>query len=306
MAEPSFAQRRAPAVPPALGLAMGVLAVSAASIFIRFAQNAGAPSLVIAAGRLVVASAVLLPIALARHRGELRALAPRDWAAAAVAGAFLAAHFAAWITSLGLTSVASSVALVTMSPIFVAAGSRVFLGELIARNVALGMLVAVAGGLVVGVGPALAGGAPAGGADTALGNALALAGAVALAPYLLIGRRLRAKLSLIVHVTLVYGAAAVVMLAVLLGLGLPVLGYSPEAYAWMALVGLVPQLLGHSAFNWALGYLPAAYATIPSLGEPIGSTLLAVALLGEPLPATTVAGGALIVLGIGLMSLRPR
>lgn len=306
MAEPSLAQRRAPAVPPALGLAMGVLAVSAASIFIRSAQVAGAPSLVIAAGRLMVAAAVLLPIALARHREELRALAARDWAVAAAGGAFLAAHFAAWITSLGLTSVASSVALVTMSPIFVAVGSRVFLGELIARTAALGMLVAMAGGLAVGVGPALTGNALAGGANPALGNALALAGAIALAPYLLIGRRLRAKLSLIVYVTVVYAAAALVMLAVLLVLGLPVHGYSPEAYAWTALVGLVPQLLGHSAFNWALGYLPAAYATIPGLGEPIGSTLLAVALLGEPLPVTTIAGGALIVIGIGLMSLRPR
>ena len=105
---------------PALGILIGVAAVSTASIFVRYAQSAGAPSLAIAALRLTFASLVLLPFALARCRDEYRQLSSRDLGAAVISGAFLGGHFATWISSLAYTSVVSSVALVSLSPLFVA------------------------------------------------------------------------------------------------------------------------------------------------------------------------------------------
>src|SRR5512137_3152023 len=90
----------------------GILAVSTASIFIRFAQQ-DTPSLVVAAYRLTLASLILAPLALTRHRAELRGLTRRELLLGLLSGFFLALHFATWISSLEYTTVASSVVLVT-------------------------------------------------------------------------------------------------------------------------------------------------------------------------------------------------
>lgn len=301
-----------PRVHPYAGIAAGVLAISAAPIIVRLAQS-DAPSIVIAAGRLSLAALVLTPFALTRHRGEIRALSRRDLAWAAASGLFLGIHFATWITSLEYTSVASSVVLVSTSPLFVALMGTWALREYPSRRLASGMLVALAGGAVVGLSGACAIG-PSGVAcaletlgesRSMLGNALALAGAVAGASYLLIGRHLRAKLSLIPYVFLVYAVAAVVLWAGMLASGHTPLGYSAKLYLWLVLLALVPQLIGHSMFNWALRYLPAAYVSVTVLGEPIGSTWLAFVLLGERPSPIMLVGGLLILTGIVFASSRP-
>ncbi len=299
MSHPAAASAR-PRVAPALGIGVGVVAISAASIFVRFAQAGGAPSLTIAALRLAVAALVLLPPALARSRAELASLGARDLPIVLLSGAFLGAHFGTWITSLQYTSVASSVILVTLSPLFVAAGSAVFLHEKLNRRTATGMGMAVLGGIVIAAGDV--NGAVADAPNPALGNLLALVGAACIAAHFLIGRRLRRKLSLLAYISLVYSAAAIVLLAAVGVAGAPLIGFDPQSYLWIVLLALLPQLVGHTSFNWALGFLPATYATIPVLGEPIGSVILAFILLGEGLSALTLLGGALSLSGIALMT----
>jgi len=290
-----------PALPPALGIVVGVVAVSTASIFIRLAQQAGAQSLAIAMLRLTIASLVLLPFALGRCAGEFRRLSSRDLITTILSGAFLGGHFATWILSLEYTSVVSSVVLVTLSPLFVALASAIFLREPVNSRMALGMVIAIAGGILIGVADS-AGSSP--GQNPPLGNALALAGAVCIAPYLIIARALRSKLSLLAYITLVYGAAALILCAVVVLTQTPLGSDSALAYLWIALLALVPQLIGHTSFNWSVRRLPAVYATIPVLGEPVGSTILAVILLGETITLLTLAGAALALSGIALMSLK--
>lgn len=290
-----------PALPPALGIVVGVIAVSTASIFIRLAQQAGAQSLAIAMLRLTIASLVLLPFALGRCAGEFRCLSSRDLITTILSGAFLGGHFATWILSLEYTSVVSSVVLVTLSPLFVALASAIFLREPVNSRMALGMVIAIAGGILIGVADS-AGSSP--GQNPPLGNALALAGAVCIAPYLIIARALRSKLSLLAYITLVYGAAALILCAVVVLTQTPLGSDSALAYLWIALLALVPQLIGHTSFNWSVRRLPAVYATIPVLGEPVGSTILAVILLGETITLLTLAGAALALSGIALMSLK--
>ncbi len=284
----------------------GILAVSTASIFIRYAQQ-DAPSLVIAASRLSLASIILAPFALTRHRIALIRLSRREWALGALSGFFLALHFATWISSLEFTSVASSVVLVTTTPLWVALLAPLLLREPITRTIVAGMLLALAGGIIIalsesctlgngrvscaGMGVFLAG-------ETFWGNFLALAGAWMAAGYIMIGRSLRAKMSLIPYVFVVYGMAAVVLVVIMLGAGQSPLGLPPLTYLWMLALAVVPQLLGHSTFNWALGYLPASLVSITLLGEPIGSIILAYFLLNESPSALEVAGGALILAGI--------
>ncbi len=138
-----------PAIPPHLGLAIGVLAASTASTFIRLAQGAVHP-LAVAAWRLTLASLILAPLALRSHRQELRSFDRREWLLAVGAGLLLALHFATWITSLALTSVAASVVLVSTHPLFVGVISHLFLRERLSRATAMGLAVALIGSTIIG------------------------------------------------------------------------------------------------------------------------------------------------------------
>jgi len=294
---------------PVVVLTAGILAVSTASIFIRYAQRE-APSLVIAAYRLTIAAAILSVPLWVRHREELRGLSRREGALALVSGAFLAVHFATWISSLAYTTVASSVVLVTTTPLWVGLLSPVVLGEQLTIPIVAGMAATVIGGSLIGMGDACHGlvcnwhAAFAGGA--LWGDFLALAGAWAAAGYFLIGRRLRAKTSLIVYIGLTYSMAAIVLDGLLAFSGQPVLGYRPQTYLWFLLLALVPQLIGHTSFNWALRYLSAAFVAITLLGEPVGSTALAYIFLHEVPSSLTLIGAILILGGIAAASLHER
>ncbi len=295
-----------PAIPPLLGLGGAILAVSTASLFIRLAQHQ-APSLVIAAGRLGFAALILAPFAWRSHRAELAGLSRRQWGVLILSGVLLAVHFAAWITSLELTSVASSVVLVTSTPLWVALFAPLVLRERFSRSALAGMLLALAGGVFVALSESCTLGAGGLACNSSgnllegkafLGNFLALVGAWAAAFYLMAGRRMRASLSLVGYTFVVYGTAAMVLLGMVLVSGQSLTGYPPETYLLFLLLALVPQLLGHSSFNWALKYLPTAYVSVALLGEPVGAILLTTLFLGEVPAGLELVGGVLILAGI--------
>jgi drug/metabolite transporter (DMT)-like permease len=289
---------------PYVALVIGVFAVSTAAIFIRFAQSENAPSLVIAAARLCVASVILTPVMLRRHRDELSRIRMVDLRLGLISGLVLGLHFASWITSLEYTAVVNSVVLVTTNPLWVALLAPVFLHERLGRWAIIGLILAFGGGLLV----SLAGdaGDPPTRFDPMLGNGLALLGAFMAAVYFMIGRRLRAKMSVMLYIWVVYSTAAVILSAVVLVSGQPVLGLPWEAYLWMLLTGLIPQLIGHTSFNYALGFLPAAYVSLVILGEPISSGALAIVFLNEWPVALQLLGSTLILLGIGAASREQR
>ena len=304
------APQRRPFVPPAMAIVFGILAVSTGSIFVRYAQGY-APSLVIAAYRLVLATLILAPLALLRYWAEIRRFQRAKFALACLSGFFLALHFATWITSLEYTTVASSVVLVSTAPMWVALLSPLTIKEPLPRLILFGMGMALLGSIIIGLSDSCSWG------DmwltcpslnefirgrAFLGDFLALVGAWMAAGYLLIGRRLRAGMSLVPYVFVVYGAAALVLVAIMLAAGQTPWGYPPQATVWFLLLALVPQLLGHSTFNWALGYLSAAYVSITLLGEPIGSTILAYLLLQESPAGLKIFGAILILAGIYVAS----
>ena len=134
------------------------------------------------------------------------------------------------------------------------------------------------------------------------GNFLALAGAWAVTGYLIIGRKLRAGMSLVPYIFLVYGMASIALIVIMFVSGNTPFGYAPKTYSWILLLAILPQLVGHSTYNWALKYLPAALVAVTTLGEPIGSAILAFFLLNETPALTTIIGGILILVGIYLAS----
>ena len=282
-------------VHPAFGLSVGVFAIATGSILIRYALDEGVEPLVVAVWRLGVAAIVLLPIAVTRAGRELRGLGRRDMGLIAVSAALLALHFVAWIRSLSLTSQASSVVLVSTIPVWVALASPWTIGERVSRRTGFGVLLAVAGATTITLASS---GGSAERPDALLGNGLALVGAWGYAGYLMVGRGLRQRLSLLAYITPTYGIAAVLVLLALFAFGDDPRPPSAAGVGWCVLLALLPQLVGHSTLNWALARLPAATVSVIALGEPVGAIVLAVPLLGVVPGSVELFGSAVVLLGI--------
>lgn len=295
-------------------LLVAILAVSTSSIFIRFAQTNGAPSLVIAALRLTFAALLLAPLALTRHRAEVQGLTRKQIVLGGISGLFLAVHFGTWISSLEYTSVASSVVFVSTGPLWVALLSPMLLNEKLTRAAIVGLGLAILGGAVIGLSDAciIRNGLQCPQLGQILngramwGNFLALAGAWAVTGYLIIGRKLRAGMSLIPYIFLVYGMAAVTLIVIMLAAGQSPLGYEAGTYGWIFLLAAVPQLIGHSTYNWLLKQLSATLVAITTLAEPVGSAFLAYIILDETPQNAVMLGGLTILAGIYLVARQPR
>jgi drug/metabolite transporter (DMT)-like permease len=272
-------------------LCLGVAAISFGSIFVRLCE---APSLIIAAYRLLIATFVLVPFQISRPVAVQGVQSQRKAIYYLLAGIFLALHFATWIASLKYTSVASSVVLVTANPLFVALFSWWFLREGISRRAIIGILVAVAGGILIaradtGIGH-----------DTLKGDALALLGAIMMAGYLLTGRVIRVVTPLPQYVFRVYGVAAGLLALFCVVTEPNWIHYSGRTFLFFALSALVPQSIGHTSLNWALRHFPAAIVAVCTLFEPVGASLLALWVFGEILTPEKILGGFIILAGIFL------
>ena len=270
-------------------LAFGVICVSSAAVFIRLAD---APPLVIGAYRLCLASLVIAPIALVRSTKEIIALTISQILLAVFSGFLLALHFALWITSLDYTSVASSVVLVTASPVFVAIVSYLLFKERITGLTLIGIVICFIGAGIIGNVNWDTG------SGSFFGAVLAFLGAVAVSGYMLIGRSLRQKMGVLSYIFLTYTSAGVFLLITVIALGQPLTGYNGGTYVMFILLALVPQVLGHTALNWSLRYISATLITVAVLGEPVIATLLAYLVLAEAPKLTEVIGGVIILGGI--------
>lgn len=276
-------------VSPYLALFAGVCASSCAATLIRLCD---APSLVIAAYRLSFATLILLPFALLRSRREVRSWTLRDGLGIAASGLCLALHFALWVTSLAYTSVASSVLLVSTTPVFVGVASRLFLKERASAWTAAGIVLSVVGAAIIAAGDRGSG------RGSLFGDLLAAGGAVAIAAHLLIGRRLRQRLSALPYVAAVDAVASLLLLAGCRTAADPLRGYPGRTYLTMLLLALFPQLLGHASFNWALRRITPSFISVALLAEPVVASLLAYLFLSETPASSAWAGGPVVMAGI--------
>jgi drug/metabolite transporter (DMT)-like permease len=277
-------------------LAVGILAVSCGSIFVRLAQ---APALAVAAYRVFWASVLLAPALIAGPNRDWAPLRLRDWGLLILSGVALGLHFALWIASLSYTSVASSVLLVDTTPFFIGLASRWVLGRSCSRRFWMGLGLAFAGCILIFNGDSSLS------ASSMLGNSLALGGAVAMAAYLLIGARARQRLSLISYVWPVYAVSAISLFVACLISGTPLRGFPPGSHLYMFLLGLIPQSIGHTTYNWSLRWLPPSLVALIGLAEPVGASFLAYLILGESLTLAKLTGGAIVLIGIYQASKEP-
>ncbi|RNL66295.1 DMT family transporter [Nocardioides marmoriginsengisoli] len=247
------------------------------------------PALAIAFWRNALSTGVLVPVVVARRRAEVAGLARRDLVLIVVAGACLAAHFGFWITSLGMTSVASSTAIVSLQVIWVV-GWDLVTGRPVPARVVLGVLVATVGAIVVsGVDLSVSSRALA-------GDGLALVGSAAVAAYAILGGRLRQRVSTTTYTAGVYGVAALVLLVAALVAGQRLGGYGAEQWAWLALLAATAQLLGHSVFNHLLATVTPTVVSLALLLEIPGAALIAGVWLDQ-VPGWGAVAGLLLILG---------
>ena len=296
-------------------LTVGVMSASTGAIFSRFAQGSGWSSIAIAFFRLLFATLILFPWILFRYREVIKGIRLKDYLAIGLTGLFLAIHFSAWITSLEYTSIASSVVLVTTTPIWVTLASRILFHEQISWKVTIGMLIALLGVVLVGIsencslnnfqivcanisGPV---------GTAALGDILAVIGAIMAASYLLMGKRIRKSLPLIPYTFLVYGISAIFLLIFLFlssAKTQPIVIHS--GWIWLLLLAIFPQTIGHGSLNYSIGHISPVIVSVALLGEPVGSTLMGILFFHEIPTPLKLIGAGIILAGLLFVTLSQR
>lgn len=284
--QPLLAERAA-WLPWAL-LALGVGAASISAILVRYAD--GADPLAMSFWRCFAGAAALLPFATR----SLRRAAPATLRVPAVAGVFLALHFATWMTSVNLTTIAASVLLVSTTPVFVAIAALVLYRERLPGFAWAGILLATGGAAAVG-GGSLEG-------SSLDGNLLAVAGAATVAGYVMAGEVARRTLGILEYAVVAYAVSGAFLLVVCLGAGVDLAGY--PAGTWWAIAGLVlgPQLLGHTVINLVLSDIDATTVSVVVMAEPVIATALAFLLFDEVPTWLLYPGGVAILAGIYMVS----
>jgi drug/metabolite transporter (DMT)-like permease len=253
-----------------------------------------APFLAIAFWRNAAGAAALLPVLLTRERATLTGLRPRDLRSSAVAGLFLAAHFAAWLPSLSMTTVAASIALVTTTPIWTALVARIA-GVRLPAAVWWGLVLAVVGAaLIAGVDVTVSWRAVA-------GDGLALLGAVAAAGYVLAGARARERLATSAYTIVCYSVCALVIAVAALLVDVPLAGFSARDWWLIAGITFVAQLLGHTMLNLVLSTVGPTVVSLAVLLEVPGSLIVALVLLQQAPPLLALPGMAAVVAGVALV-----
>ena len=294
-------------VRPSVVSAVLVLAVLGVSLSGPLVRLSDAHALAVAVWRLVFSLAIIaIPLGMGGSWRQWRTLDRTSLGLALAAGAMLALHFWSWNTSIGMTTIAASVVLVNTQPLIVAGLSAAWLRERPTRTQWLGIGVAMLGALLVAMPDLVSAGSLSVRGRAAIGDGLALVGAITAAIYYVIGRRLRGLLDLWAYVGLVYGACLVTLIALALAIDVPLWPQPRRELGIFALLALGPMLLGHTGMNWALKHVRAYQVNIVLLGEPIGATLLAAALPGirETPSPLTLLGGVAVLAGILLAARR--
>lgn len=279
---------------PYLAIVIGVIGVSFSAILVRYSE---APSSITAFYRMLFSSLILLPFFCKGSIKEMQGMNKKDWMLCILAGGFLAFHFILWFESLQHTSVANSTVLVTLQPLFAFLGTYFLFKERISIGGAISILIAIAGSIIISA------------SDFAhdkvalLGDVLALIACGLATAYFLIGQIVRKRIGLTAYTFIVYSISAFILLIYVLGSGHELVHYSIEDWYIFILLAIVPTLLGHSLFNWAIEWVSTTKISMAILFEPIGATILAYYLFNETISFLQLVGALFVLIGLSLFIL---
>lgn len=278
-----------PAIHPYIPIAIGVISVALSAIFVKLTT---AEAGVTAFYRMLFSVLMMLPVFLMKYKDELKIFRKKEWIYSSIAGIFLAFHFIFWFESLNYTSVASSTVLVTLQPIFAFVGTYFLFKEKVSMKAILSAVVAITGSFIISWGDFKVSG-------TALyGDVLALIGCALITAYLLVGQDVRKRISLITYTFVVYSISTVTLLFYVLIKGEALMNHPTSDWFWFIMLALIPNLLGHTLFNWSLKWVSTNVISIAILFEPVGASILAYYVFHETLSTSQITGGIVVIMGI--------
>jgi len=288
-----------------IGLTISVISVSFAAIFIRFLLEEGVPPSYIAFYRLLFTVLFLVPILVyyKKYREEIHNIDKKTFLLIVGIGIILSIHFATWVTSLAYTSIASSVILVTAHPVLVAPVAYYFLKEKLSLVNIFGIALSLTGVIILVLGNYDLGPLT---IDSLEGNILAIIGGICAGLYILGGRKIRKTVSVVPYAFIVYSIATVVLFLICIFSQTKSYVIKIGDYGILILMAFVAGILGHTLYNWSLKYIRASVASVALLGEPVGSTILAIIVFTELPSIFTFVGGGIILTGIYLTSRKNR
>lgn len=278
-----------PAIHPYIPIIVGVISVAMSAIFVKMTN---ADSGVTAFYRMLFSILIMSPLFFFKYTHEVKKLSKRDWLFTTIAGIFLAFHFILWFESLNYTSVASSTVLVTLQPLFAFAGTYFFFKEKLSVKTIVSALIAIGGSVLIAYGDFKISG------QALFGDILALIACALITAYLLFGQDIRKRLSLVTYTFVVYGVSTITLFFYIVLKGESFGPYPAQEWMWFVLLAIIPNLLGHTLFNWALKWVSTNVISIAILFEPVGAAILAYFILGEYLNASQIIGGTVVILGI--------
>lgn len=268
----------------------GTFFTSLSSIIIRFSE---APALVISAYRMLFTSLMLLIPVMLYNKGEFKSITRKEYGLCMLSGIFLAFHFASWISSLKMTTVANSTILVSCSPIFVALSNYIVFKEKLSRKMVLGISMSLIGTIIIALGSSQEAFG-----NSMFGNMLAFLGAIFVAGYLVIGGFVRKKLSAGIYVFIVYSASTVVLFIMCIAAEIPLYPYALKEFMLFIALAFFCSILGHTVYNYMVKYVSSTLISVSTLSEPIFASILAVLIFNEVPSLYTLSGGIIIITGI--------
>lgn len=278
-------------VKPYIAIIVGVISVSFSAILVRLSE---APSGVIAFYRMLFSCLILLPVFLKGSIKQLKSIAKKDWLLSTIAGIFLAFHFILWFESLRYTSVASSTVLVTLQPLFAFIGTYFIFKERVTGSGIISIFLAIAGSVLISASDFTAEG------KALYGDMLALTACALATAYLIIGQLVRKRLALTTYTFVVYSVCSFTLFIYVLLKNEKLVSYSKYEWILFTLLAVIPTLLGHSLFNWAIEWVSTTTISMAILFEPIGATVLAYYFFGETLGPWQFIGSSLVLIGLGM------
>jgi drug/metabolite transporter (DMT)-like permease len=283
---------------PIIALVISVFSVSTAAILIISIKT---NPYLISFYRLLFTTSLLIPLILIqkKYQDEIKNLSRKTFILMLGIGIILALHFTFWIKSLTLTSVASSVILVTVHPIFVGPIAHFVLKEKLSIRSIIGISLSFFGIIILVYGNY---GISTISIDSLEGNILAFLGGIAAGLYIMGGRYLRQKISVVTYAFIVYCCATFVLLLFCIIANVSVFNISTNEIGIILLIALIPGIFGHTLYNWSLAKIRASVVSVALLGEPIGSAMFAYYLpwINQVPSKFTIIGGSIILFGIFL------
>ena len=268
----------------------GTFFTSVSSIIIRFSE---APALAMAAYRMLFTIVMIAIPVLMNNRNEFKTLNKKSYILCVLSGVFLAFHYAFWMQSIQMTTIANSTVLVSSSPIFVAIFNYFLLKEKFNKRMIFGISASMSGTIIIAMGSS-------GGAQSSmmLGNLFAFLGAIFVAGYLIIGGIVRKNVSAGVYVFIVYSVSAIILFFMNFITGTPIYPYAPKEFMLFFLLAFCSSILGHTVYNYLVKYYSSTLISVSTLSEPIYASILAMIIFREIPSVHTIIGGIIVIAGI--------